>query len=165
MQVYTMKTCTLGFNLFLPCSYGAQVGAGSGELSNQAVGAIEGTVVGCKFSANSSESRFVSAVCDLHVAFLDWNQPSPKLEPRRRRRRPRTARHQSGFSFFSFFFPNFVVVKSFEIFFFLFFLWIYTKKNETFQKNSKGFWVNGLGLGKIRHTHKKKIKPCSKCFL
>jgi hypothetical protein len=73
MQVYTMRTCILGFNIFLPCSYGAQVGAGGGELSNQAVGAIEGTVVGCKFSANSSKSRFVSVVCDLHVVFLDWS--------------------------------------------------------------------------------------------
>ncbi len=40
----------MGFNLFLPCTYGAQVGAGGGELGDQAVGAIEGTVVGCKHS-------------------------------------------------------------------------------------------------------------------
>ncbi len=116
-----MRTCILGFNLFLPCSYGAQLGAGGGELSNQAVGAIEGTVVGCKFSANSSKSRFVSAVCDLHVAFLDWNQSSLRLEPRRRRRRPRRARHQSGFSFFSFFLPSFVVSKVLRFFSFFFF--------------------------------------------
>ncbi len=63
----------------------------------------------------------MSSVCDLHVAFLNWKQPSPRLEPRRRRRRPRKARHQSGFSFFFYFFPQFCGVKSFEIFFFLFF--------------------------------------------
>lgn len=114
----------------------------------------------------SSESPFVSAVCDLHVAFLDWKQPSPRLEPRRRRRRrPRKARHQSGFSFFSFFFPNFVVSKVLRFFSFFFFWGQFTPKKPRLSKRILNF--SGLivqGWGKFA-TQNKNTKPCSKCFL
>jgi hypothetical protein len=114
-----MRTCILGFNLFSPCSYGAQLGAGGGELSNQAVGAIEGTVVGCKFSANSSESRFVSAVCDLQRGIPGLESAKSQAWAEATTTTPKEGSPPKWFFFFVFFFPQFCGVKSFEIFFFL----------------------------------------------